>query len=70
MKKGGEVMEPIEELRFLILAAQREGSRFFAEALRPWHLTPPQAEVLRVLQDHEPLSLIALSLSDTFSDPP
>jgi DNA-binding MarR family transcriptional regulator len=53
-------MEPIEELRFLILAAQREGSRFFAEALRPWHLTPPQAEALRVLQDHEPLSLIAL----------
>ena len=53
-------MEPIEELRFLVLAAEREGSRFFAEALRPWHLTPPQAEVLRVLQDHEPLSLIAL----------
>src|SRR3954466_13520951 len=53
-------MEPIEELRFLILAAEREGSRFFAEALRPWHLTPSQAEVLRVLQNHEPLSLIAL----------
>ena len=53
-------MEPIEELRFLILAAQREGTRFFAETLRPWHVTPSQAEVLRVLQDYEPLSLIAL----------
>ncbi len=53
-------MEPIEELRYLILAAQREGSRLFAEALRPLSLTPSQAEVLRVLQDHEPLSLIAL----------
>lgn len=29
-------------------------------ALRPLRLTPSQAEVLRVLQDHEPLSLIAL----------
>jgi MarR family transcriptional regulator, organic hydroperoxide resistance regulator len=54
------VMEPIEEFRYLMLAAQREGNRDFAEALRPLHLTPSQAEVLRVLQDHEPLSLIAL----------
>ena len=53
-------MIPIEELRYLILAAQREGNRIFADALRPLQLTPSQAEVLRVLQDHEPLSLIAL----------
>lgn len=53
-------MIPVEELRFLILAAQREGNRLFADALRPLHLTPSQAEVLRVLQDHAPLSLIAL----------
>ncbi len=53
-------MQPIEELRYLILAAQREGNRLFAEALRAWQLTPSQAEALRVLQDHEPLSLIAL----------
>ena len=53
-------MLPIEELRYLILAAQREGNRLFADALRPLHLTPSQAEVLRVLQEHEPLSLIAL----------
>ncbi len=59
-EQGADVMQPIEELRYLILAAQREGSRLFAEALRPLHLTPSQAEVLRVLQDQEPLSLIAL----------
>src|SRR6266700_5513509 len=53
-------MQPIEELRYLILAAQREGNRLFADVLRPLHLTPSQAEALRVLQDHEPLSLIAL----------
>ena len=54
------MMIPIEELRYLILAAQREGNRLFADALRPLHLTPSQAEALRVLRDHEPLSLIAL----------
>jgi DNA-binding MarR family transcriptional regulator len=59
-KQGADVMQPIEEIRYLILAAQREGSRLLTEALRPWHLTSSQAEVLRVLQDHEPLSLIAL----------
>src|ERR1700730_5969302 len=53
------MMIPIEELRYLILAAQREGNRLFADALYPLHLTPSQAEVLRVLQDHAPLSLIA-----------
>lgn len=53
-------MQPIEELRYLIFAAQREGNRLFADALRPLGLTPSQAEVLRVLQDYEPLSLIAL----------
>src|SRR4051812_2621194 len=59
-ERGTDVMQPIEELRYLILAAQREGSRLFAEALRPLSLTPSQAEVLRVLQEHAPLSLIAL----------
>jgi DNA-binding MarR family transcriptional regulator len=59
-QQGAHVMQPIEEIRYLILAAQREGSRLLTEALRPWHLTSAQAEVLRVLQDYEPLSLIAL----------
>src|SRR5262249_47481129 len=60
LAQGPHVMQAIEELRYLILAAQREGNRLLAEALRPLHLTPAQAEALRVLQDHEPLSLIAL----------
>lgn len=53
-------MEPVEELRYLMLAVQREGNRTLTEALRPLNLTPSQAEVLRVLQDFQPLSLIAL----------
>lgn len=53
-------MQPVEELRYLVLAAQREGNRLFTEALRPLDLTSSQAEVLRVLQEHQPLSLIAL----------
>lgn len=53
-------MNPIEELRYLILAAQREGSRTFTDLLKPLGLTTSQSEVLRVLYDHEPLSLIEL----------
>jgi DNA-binding MarR family transcriptional regulator len=53
-------MKPIEELRYLVLAAQREGNRMLAEWLQPLELTPSQAEVLRVLRDWEPLALIEL----------
>lgn len=53
-------MKQIEELRYLILAAQREGSRMFTELLVPLGLTPSQSEVLRVLHDFEPLSLVQL----------
>jgi MarR family transcriptional regulator, organic hydroperoxide resistance regulator len=53
-------MEPVEELRYLMLAVQREGNRTLTEALRPLGLTPAQGEVLRVLQEFQPLSLIAL----------
>ncbi len=53
-------MKPIEQLRYLILAAQREGNRFLADALQPIALTPSQAEALRVLQDWQPLALIEL----------
>ncbi|MDH6577527.1 MarR family transcriptional regulator [Kitasatospora sp. MAP5-34] len=48
------------ELRYLILAAQREGSRRLGEALRHLGLTPAQAEVLDVLAGHGPLTLAAL----------
>ncbi len=53
-------MSPAEELRYLILAAQREGNRDLARALRPLGLTPAQAEVLVVLAAHAPLSVRAL----------
>jgi DNA-binding MarR family transcriptional regulator len=53
-------MERADELRYLILAAQREGSRLFAEQIRPLGLTPSQAEVLSVLYEVQPLSLIEL----------
>jgi DNA-binding MarR family transcriptional regulator len=51
-------MNRANELRYLILAAQREGSRLFAEQIRPLGLTPAQAEVLAVLHEAQPLSLI------------
>lgn len=53
-------MRAAEELRFLILAIQREGNRVFAAQLRPLGLTPSQAEVIRVIHDHGPLTLNAL----------
>ena len=44
-------MDPTEELRYLVLGAQREGARALAELLRPTGLTPAQAEVLAVVRD-------------------
>jgi len=44
-------MEPIEEFRYLVLAAQREGARALATALKPHDLTPSQAEAIAVLRD-------------------
>ena len=49
-----------DELRYLILAVQREGSRRLAARLRDAGLTPAQAEVLDVLRDRAPLSLAEL----------
>lgn len=53
-------MRPAEELRYLILAAQREGNRLLGQALRPLGVTPSQAEVIRVLQERGPLTLNGL----------
>lgn len=44
-------MNTIEELRYLVLAAQREGARALTAALKPHGLTPSQAEALAVLRD-------------------
>jgi DNA-binding MarR family transcriptional regulator len=53
-------MRPAEELRYLVLAIQREGNRLLAGELRPLGVTPSQAEVLRVLADYQPLTLAGL----------
>ena len=53
-------MSPPEELRFLILGAQREGNRILADRVSPLGLTPAQAEVIRCLSDGPPMSLGAL----------
>ena len=53
-------MRPAEEIRYLILAAQRDGNRQLAQQLRPLGLTPSQAEVLRLLADQQPLTLTSL----------
>jgi len=45
------------ELRYLLLAAQREGARQMTGQLRPFNLTPAQAEILLVLADRAPLTL-------------
>ncbi|MET8874419.1 MarR family transcriptional regulator [Nocardia sp. NPDC004604] len=53
-------MRTAEELRYLILAIQREGNRQLAAQLRPLGVTPSQAEVLRVLDDFGPLTLVGV----------
>ena len=50
-------MSPEEELRFLVLGAQREGSRSFTNMLAPLGLTPAQAEVISCLRAGGPMSL-------------
>ncbi|MET0843057.1 MAG: MarR family transcriptional regulator [Mycetocola sp.] len=50
-------MRSAERIRYLILAAQREGNRRLAAALSAIDLTPAQSEALRIIEDHGPLSL-------------
>ena len=49
-------MRRAELLRYLVLAAQREGNLRLARELRGPTLTSSQAELLRVLADREPLT--------------
>lgn len=53
-------MRNAELIRYLVLAAQREGNLRLTRELRPLGVTPSQAEVIRVLADHEPLTLTGL----------
>lgn len=50
----------LEQLRLLVLAAQREGTRQLSEKLRPADLTPAQAEILHVLGLHPGITLAEL----------
>ena len=52
-----DAVTPAELIRYLVLAAQREGNRQLGHALRALGLTPAQSEVLRILGEHEPLTL-------------
>ncbi|MEU5698954.1 MarR family winged helix-turn-helix transcriptional regulator [Streptomyces aurantiacus] len=48
------------ELRYLLLAAQREGARQMTGQLKSLNLTPAQAEILLVLAERAPLTLAEL----------
>lgn len=50
-------MRTAEQVRYLILAAQREGNRQLMAFLSRIDLTPAQAEALRIIADHGPLAL-------------
>ena len=50
-------MDSLEQLRYRVLAAQRDGNRTLAGLLKPVGVTPAQAEILRVLDTSEPLTL-------------
>jgi len=55
-------MRQAELIRYLVLAAQREGNRRLTRELRAIGLTTSQSEVLRILGDHAPLSLTGLGV--------
>jgi len=55
-------VRPGEQLRYLVLAAQREGNRLLAAGLKPLGLTPAWAEVITVLDEREPLTIRELGL--------
>lgn len=50
-------MRTAEHVRYLVLAAQREGNRTLTTLLSHIDLTPAQSEALRIVADHGPLAL-------------
>ncbi|MBM9507152.1 MarR family winged helix-turn-helix transcriptional regulator [Actinacidiphila acididurans] len=57
---AGATTQEDTELRYLLLAAQREGARYMSGQLRALNLTPAQAEIILVLAQREPLTLAEL----------
>jgi DNA-binding MarR family transcriptional regulator len=65
-------MRTAEQLRYLILAAQREGNRQLTVLLSEIDVTPAQSEALRIIADHGPLALKELGdmlVCDTGTSP-
>jgi MarR family transcriptional regulator, organic hydroperoxide resistance regulator len=65
-------MRTAEQLRYLILAAQREGNRQLTVMLSEIGVTPAQSEALRIIADHGPLALKELGdmlVCDTGTSP-
>ena len=65
-------MRTAEKLRYLILAAQREGNRQLTVMLSEIGVTPAQSEALRIIGDHGPLALRELGdmlVCDTGTSP-
>jgi MarR family transcriptional regulator, organic hydroperoxide resistance regulator len=65
-------MRTAEQVRYLILAAQREGNRQLAALLSKIDLTPAQSEALRIIADQGPLALKELGdmlVCDTGTSP-
>jgi DNA-binding MarR family transcriptional regulator len=58
--QGPSALRQASELRFLVLAAQREGNRQLTKALRGLGLTPAQAEVISALDEHGSMTLATL----------
>jgi DNA-binding MarR family transcriptional regulator len=56
MERAGAV-RTAEQLRYLILAAQREGNRRLTVMLAGIGVTPAQSEALRIISSHGPLAL-------------
>ena len=52
-----DAVRTAEQVRYLILAAQREGNRLLLAYLSQIDLTPAQSEALRIIADHGPLAL-------------
>ncbi|MFJ9029487.1 MarR family winged helix-turn-helix transcriptional regulator [Streptomyces sp. NPDC102274] len=65
-------MRTVEQLRYLILAAQREGNRRLTAMMSEIGVTPAQSEALRIIADHGPLALRELGdmiVCDTGTSP-
>lgn len=55
--KVNRTMNLEDEVRYLILALQREGNRQIAQVLAPAAVTPSQAEAISLLAEHGVMSL-------------